>query len=418
MEFLCERAERIGHGVYVEDGTLNFRQAPETEPQVPVVEWGIDLLEFEARLTTAQQVTGVIVRGWDPKTKKEIIGQATTPQDTPQVGEQRAGGQAAKRAFNIDSKEIVVDRPVATQSEADTLAQSICDEIGNAFIQAEGTCYGNPAVHAGAVVELKGVGQRFSGRYRITHVVHRYDDRGYTTQFTISGRRANTLGALLATKNGAKNNVVVGIVTNNSDPDGLGRVKVKFPTLPGNEESNWARLVTPMAGAGRGFEFIPEVNDEVLVTFEHGDTNRPFVLGALWNGKDNPPEKSDQVISSTGKVEKRIIRSRSGHTITFDDSDNGSKISIIDKTEKNLIEIDSQNNSMTIKADGDIQMEAKGKVMIKGDSIEIEAANKAKIKSSDFETEASSSAKVKGGSGVTVEASGNVDVKGARVNLN
>ncbi len=418
MEFIRERAERIGYGVYVEDGTLNFRQAPDTEPQVPVVEWGIDLLEFEARLTTAQQVTGVIVRGWDPKTKKEIIGQATTPQDTPQVGEQRAGGQAAKRAFNVDSKEIVVDRPVATQSEADTLAQSVCDEIGNAFIQAEGTCYGNPAVHAGAVVELKGVGQRFSGRYRITHAVHRYDDRGYTTRFTISGRRANTLGALLATKNGAKNNVVVGIVTNNSDPDGLGRVKVKFPTLPGNEESNWARLVTPMAGAGRGFEFIPEVNDEVLVTFEHGDTSRPFVLGALWNGKDNPPEKSDQVISSTGKVEKRIIRSRSGHTIMFDDSDNGSKISIIDKTEKNLIEIDSQNNSMTIKADGDIQIEAKGKVKIKGDSIEIEAANKTKIKSSDFETEASGSAKVKGGSGVTVEASGNVDIKGASINLN
>ncbi len=418
MEFIRERAERIGYRVYVEDGTLNFRQAPETEPQVPVVEWGIDLLEFEARLTTAQQVTGVIVRGWDPKTKKEIIGQATTPQDTPQVGEQRAGGQAAKRAFNVDSKEIVVDRPVATQSEADSLAQSICDEIGNAFIQAEGTCYGNPAVHAGAVVELKGVGQRFSGRYRITHAVHRYDDRGYTTQFTISGRRANTLGALLATKNGAKNNVVVGIVTNNGDPDGLGRVKVKFPTLPGNEESNWARLVTPMAGAGRGFEFIPEVNDEVLVTFEHGDTSRPFVLGALWNGKDNPPEKSDQIISSTGKVEKRIIRSRSGHTITFDDSDNGSKISIIDKTEKNLIEIDLQNNSMTIKADGDIQIEAKGKVKIKGDSIEIEAANKTKIKSSDFETEASGSAKVKGGSGVTVEASGSVDVKGARINLN
>ena len=418
MEFIRERAERIGYQVYVEDGTLNFRQAPDTEPRVPVVEWGIDLLEFEARLTTAQQVTGVIVRGWDPKTKKEIIGQATTPQDTPQVGEQRAGGQAAKRAFNVDSKEIVVDRPVATQSEADALAQSVCDEIGNAFIQAEGTCYGNPAVHAGAVVELKGVGQRFSGRYRITHALHRYDDRGYTTRFTISGRRANTLGALLATKNGAKNNVVVGIVTNNGDPDGLGRVKVKFPTLPGNEESNWARLVTPMAGAGRGFEFIPEVNDEVLVTFEHGDTSRPFVLGALWNGKDNPPEKSDQIISSTGKVEKRIIRSRSGHTIMFDDSDNGSKISIIDKTEKNLIEIDSQNNSMTIMADGDIQIEAKGKVKIKGDSIEIEAANKTKIKSSDFETEASGSAKVKGGSEVTVEASGSVDVKGARINLN
>ncbi len=378
MEFLQDRAQRIGYQMYVEDDTLNFRQTPETEPQVPVLEWGINLLEFQARLTTAQQVTEVNVRGWDPKTKKEIIGRATTPQDTPQVGEQRSGGDAAKRAFNIESKEIITNRPVATQAEADALAQSICDEMGNAFIQTEGTCIGDPAVHAGAIVELKGVGQRFSGRYRITHAVHRYDDSGYTTRFTISGRRANTLGQLLATKSNSKHSVVVGIVTNNRDPDGLCRVKVKFPTLPGNEESHWARLVSPMAGDGRGFEFIPEVNDEVLVAFEHDDTHRPFILGALWNGKDKPPESSDKLVSSTGKVEKRIIRSRSGHTITFDDADAGGKISIVDKTEKNYIEIDSQKNSLTIKAQNKTEILTKGghKILVDDSAGKIEIVDK------------------------------------------
>jgi len=104
MEFLQDRAQRIGYRMYVEDDTLNFRQTPESEPEIPALEWGTDLLDFEARLTTAQQVTEVNVRGWDPKTKKEIIGRATTPQDTPQVGESRSGGEAAKRAFNIESK--------------------------------------------------------------------------------------------------------------------------------------------------------------------------------------------------------------------------------------------------------------------------------------------------------------------------
>lgn len=418
MEFLQDRAQRIGYRMYVEDDTLYFRQALDTEPQVPALEWGINLLEFEARLTTTQQVTEVNVRGWDPKTKKEIIGQAKTPQDTPQVGERYSGGELAKRAFNIESKEIVVNRPVATQTEADALAQSICDEMGNDFIKAEGLCLGEPAVHAGAIVELKGIGQRFSGRYRITRAIHRYEDSGYTTRFEISGRRANTLGALLTTRSQNKHGVVVGIVTNNSDPNGLGRVKVKLPTMPGNEESHWARLVTPMAGDGRGIEFIPEVNDEVLVAFEHDDSHRPFVLGALWNGKDKPPEKSDTLLSSTGKVEKRIIRSRSGHTIILDDTDGKEKISIVGKTGKNSIEIDSANNLVAIKAQGDILLEASGNVKIKGSDVELEASGKVKTKGMDVQLEASASATLKGGSGVSVEASGTVDVKGARVNLN
>ena len=448
MEFLKDRAQRIGYRMYVEDDKLYFRQALETEPQVPVLEWGINLVDFQARLTTAQQVTEVNVRGWDPKTKKEIIGRATTPQDTPQVGETRSGGEAARRAFNIESKEIVVNRPVATQAEADALAQSICDEMGNAFIQAEGTCSGNPAVHAGAIVELKGIGQRFSGRYRITHAVHRYDDRGYTTRFEISGRRANTLGQLLATKNGGKHGVVVGIVTNNRDPDGLGRVKVKFPTLPGNEESNWARLVSLMAGDGRGFEFIPEVNDEVLVAFEHDDTHRPFVLGALWNGKDKPPEGSDKLVSSTGKVEKRIIRSRSGHTITFDDTDGGGKISIVDKTDKNSIEIDSQKNSVTIKAQDKIEIQTEsghkillddpagkievvdksGKNSVKIDSmqnsISVESATQLKLKAQMIEIEAGANMTIKSkmmtieGATSTLKSTGPLTIEGKPVKIN
>lgn len=409
MEFLQDRAQRIGYRMYVEDDTLYFRQTPDTEPRVPVLEWGTDLLEFEARLTTTQQVTEVNVRGWDPKTKKEIIGRARTPQDTPQVGERRSGGESAKRAFNIDSKEIVVNRPVATQAEADALAQSICDEMGNAFITAEGLCLGEPAVHAGAIVELKGIGQRFSGRYRITRAIHRYDDSGYTTHFEVTGRRAHTLGALLATKSQSPRSVVVGIVTNNNDPDGLGRVKVKLPTMPGNEESHWARLVTPMAGDGRGIEFIPEVNDEVLIAFEHDDSHRPFVLGSLWNGKDKPPEPSDALLSSTGKVERRIIRSRSGHTITLDDTDGKEKISIVDKTGKNSIEIDSANNSLEVKAGSKVEIHTQvgHKIILDDSGISIEAgpAKDLTLKAQNIKLEASMGMEMKANTSMSIEGS-------------
>src|SRR6516162_486840 len=83
--------------------------------------------------------------------------------------------------------------------------------------------------------------------------------------------------------------LVVGIVTNNKDPDGLGRIKVKFPWLDDKLESWWARLAYPMVGKKMGFFYLPEINDEVLVGFEHGDVRFPYILGSLYNGVDKPP---------------------------------------------------------------------------------------------------------------------------------
>ncbi|MEA2176331.1 MAG: hypothetical protein QOD00_3923, partial [Blastocatellia bacterium] len=139
--------------------------------------------------------------------------------------------------------------------------------------------------------------------------------------------------------------VVVGIVTNNQDPDEMGRVKVKFPWLSDEDESNWARVATPMAGKERGLYLLPEVEDEVLVAFENGDMRFPYVLGSLWNGKDTPPAKNDD-----GKNNVRVLKSRSGHVIRLTDEDGKEKIEIIDKSEKNSIEIDTASNTITITA--------------------------------------------------------------------
>jgi uncharacterized protein involved in type VI secretion and phage assembly len=161
----------------------------------------------------------------------------------------------------------------------------------------------------------------------------------------------------------------VGVVTNNQDPEGLGRVKVHFPWLSPEAESHWARVLTPMAGAERGLYFLPEVDDEVLVAFEHGQVDFPYVLGALWNGKDKPPEKNDD-----GENNKRTIKSRSGHLIRLDDSQDKERIEIVDKTGKNSIVFDASANTITLKADSDIILEsARGKVVIKGQSIEIQS---------------------------------------------
>lgn len=122
--------------------------------------------------------------------------------------------------------------------------------------------------------------------------------------------------------------VLTGIVNEIADPENLGRVRVEITSIGDVAESlsNWARIATMSAGNGRGSFFIPEVGDEVLVAFEHGDPNRPFVIGMLWNSDDPPPETMD----SQGKNNLRTIKSRSGHLITLDDSsdDKAAKITI------------------------------------------------------------------------------------------
>ncbi|MBE0430678.1 MAG: VgrG-related protein [Dehalococcoidia bacterium] len=420
MEFIQGRAERVGYLAYVKDGTLHFGRETANGGQRPTLELGDNLRDFQARFTTAEQVGEVEVHGWDPKAKQAIIGKATSPRGTPTVNSQSHGGTAAQEAFNLTAQEVVNKHPLWTQAEAETLAQSVLDDRCHAFFHGEGTCFGNPAVRAGADIELKGIGQRFSGIYRVTRAIHRYDLAGYVTHFEISGHRANTLGQLLSGNDNRGYGVVIGIVTNAQDPDGLARVKVKYPTISDQLESHWARLVTPMAGAGRGFEFIPEVNDEVLVAFEYDDINKPYILGALWNGKDKPPQASDAIVSGDGKVQKRIIHSRSGHTITLDDTAGGEKISIVDKTGTNLLEIDSKQNTMSMKtSDGHkIVMEPKGIILESAGTLTLKSTGNMEIQTqANMTTKSTGNTDIQATASMNVKSTGMMKVQGTSASI-
>lgn len=146
---------------------------------------------------------------------------------------------------------------------------------------------------------------------------------------------------------------VVGIVSNNVDPDGMGRVKVNFPWLSAEDESGWARIATPMAGDNRGVWMLPEVGDEVLVMFAHGNIDQPYVIGALWNGVDTPPDNNDDGLNN-----RRVIRSRSGHTLTFDDTEGAEKITISGAAQKNTIVIDASQDTITIQSAGKVSLSA------------------------------------------------------------
>ena len=196
--------------------------------------------------------------------------------------------------------------------------------------------------------------------------------------------------------------VALGLVTNNQDPDGMGRVKVKYPWRENSPESFWARIAVLAAGKDRGTTWIPEVGDEVLVGFDKGNIEHPYVLGSLWNGKDAPPETN-----SDGENNTKLIKSRCGHTIKF-----------FEKQGQESFEIKTQGGHVLLMDDtsGSAQIVIKdssgNKIEIQSaqNSLTIESGLSLKIKSQKIDIEA--------GASMNIKASGTLTIQGALVRIN
>ncbi|HEU5087555.1 MAG TPA: VgrG-related protein, partial [Roseiflexaceae bacterium] len=316
LDFLRRRLARVGHLLSVDGKTLKSGP-PAANPAVSL-SWGTDMIEFRPRMSVSSYTTDVSVRSWDMKTKKAIVGKATTSDGlVPAIG--ATSGQKP----SLTSELLISDCTVNTQAEATSLAKSYLQHRNSEYVEAEGTALGNAKIKAGERVEIQNVGTRFSGTYLVTAATHRYTaEEGYSTDFSVTGLKAGIIQDLVgvpAEANTLASGMMIGLVTNNKDPEKFGRVKVKFPWLSEEDESDWLRVVVPGGDNNRGLLFLPEVNDEVLVGFEQGDINRPYVLGGLWNGQD-ATICVDNTTVKAGKVEQRLIVSRTGHKIVIDDS--------------------------------------------------------------------------------------------------
>jgi uncharacterized protein involved in type VI secretion and phage assembly len=195
-------------------------------------------------------------------------------------------------------------------------------------------------------------------------------------------------GALMQRENG----ILIGTVMDLADPEKLGRVKLRLPQFD-DQQTDWARIASPMAGKDRGVFFQPEVGDEVLVAFENGDPRRAYVLGVLWSKVDTPPPNDGNQTQNNW----RFIKSRSGHIVKFDDTQGSEKIEIIDKSGSHKVVIDSANSKIQILcSSGDMEISApSGKLQIKAQSVEIESTAEMKV-----------------------QAGATLTVKGATVNIN
>ncbi|MFQ5433574.1 MAG: VgrG-related protein [Anaerolineae bacterium] len=422
LAFLMQRAWRIGYECFVDEGKLYFRKPPGSGPKAQLT-WGIDLITFAPVMTLAEQVDEVLVKGWDATKLTAIVGQAKKGTLYPKNGEAKDGAGWAGTFGN--GKQIIVDVPVVSQAEADQLAQARLNELSGAFVEAEGLAHRRPDIRAGQFVELAGVGKRLSGAYMVTKATHIFTHAGLKTQFMARGSRTGLLAEQMNRQEPLKRwtGVVTAVVTNTDDPNNWGRVKLKFPWMTDDAESDWARLAGAGAGPEAGFFLVPDVDDEVLVAFEHGDFNRPIVLGGLWNGKHKIPPP-DAAAAAGEKPLVRTWHSRTGHYMSMhDDADN--KVEIVTAGGHSCL-LDDANKKVEIvsagghKATMDDQEKKLEIITSGGHKISMDDnGRKITIQSvGDIEIKAGMNMKLEASGMMDIKASGQVNIKGTMVNIN
>lgn len=196
LQFLMERAKRIDFDCYIANDPkggqdeLHFERPSDGRDAQATrfyqFEWGRTLISFSPHVTIARQVAGVTVRGWDPATKSVILGHADG-NSLPGKAGKGTSGPALVRDRLGDKQEIIVDRPVQSQREADDLARAVLLKRSYEFLTATGQCIGQPDMRPGDNVRVGGLGQRFNGDYYIKKTTHTFGASGYMTEFEVRG---------------------------------------------------------------------------------------------------------------------------------------------------------------------------------------------------------------------------------------
>ncbi|MFE9722760.1 VgrG-related protein [Streptomyces sp. NPDC005794] len=335
-DFLQYLAGESGAQVRIDDkGKLQFtrplRASGAPAPSTPatsdplVLEYGRNLLALRAGLSVADAAAKVQVRGWDTTTKRPLVAeQASVVSGTVVPGL----NPASVARFGKSTQVTVTDTPYRTQAEATAVARATAEQISSHYAELEAVADGNPMLRAGTPIALGNVGTAFSGRYTATAVQHVLEPHsGYRTTLWVSASPDRSLTGLVTGANAPGRGpripgLAIAVVTDVREPNGSerGAVRLKFPWLDDMYVTDWVRTVQ-WGGKGGGGVVSPEVNDEVLVGFEQGLLDSPYVIGGLYNGVDTPSPHDVPLIDKTsGKVNRRSVASRSGHRVELLDA--------------------------------------------------------------------------------------------------
>ena len=437
--FITTLARRYGYDWWVDGEDLYFTK-PSSSPDEIRLNVLDDLLRFSVSQTAVPHKR-VTVNGWDRDNQELVTGQANAPSSPKNAV---PGMSDSKNGITSSLELETASLRAATRSEADTLAATIASRQVASTVEAQGEVLGHPDIKPG--IKLAITGDHFEGDYLVTRVEHRFVADGYTTRFSAGDRVPTGLadflaGSSLPEQMGAYSSLpplIPAVVTTIGTGENLGRDKVKFPYLSEENESHWARVLSAGGGPERGFWFLPEVDDEVLVSFEGGDTRFPVVMGGLYGAVTTP---EDELIQN-GQIASRSVRSRLGHYMDFVDGTKdtekhimlglgrdgkpgtdyklrmgedrfdievpeGKPISIkagkaqITFTDDKSISVSADN--VTIKADADLKLEGRS-VSVKGQqSVELsQGGNKVSMGTSGTDVKGAPTTSIKGGPQVSI----------------
>lgn len=400
-------AHRTGSVWTLDEGAIAFTRLVDSPTRT--VQVGSDrLIDFDLRYTPVERPANVEVRSWDQKRAEPIVGtkKAAAMTGTPDsmTSSSLSGGDAMVwRGGAVD------------QTDAEEIAAGLATRMRSSEIHARGTTQVDPNLAPGVFVEIAGVSPTVNGKYVVGSVVHRMGGpfQSAVTEFRV-GAPSDSLAELVGGNDQrlgqAPPGVTIGIVTATQDPEGLGRVRIKLPLLSDQLQTGWVRVAAIGSGAKRGVMFVPEVNDEVLVVFEHGDINRPYVIGSLWNNaKDTFNGMVDQ-----GTTLERQLASRLGSKVRFIDAQKGdAKSGIVIEMDDGAtriflgykeVTIETKNRPLKLSNGRASITLDKDDITIKGQKVTIEGM-------SDVVVSSQANVKVKGGANVAIEAAAQLSAK-------
>jgi phage protein D len=362
-----------------------------------VLQAGRDILRLRAAVTAADQVGKVETRGWDVIQKKSLSSVSPAISNSGfSIGSTPGKAAAGFKAGKLVETSTPYDKSTEVKFASDALAE----DVTAAFAEVEVVALGDTKLRPGVPVTLTDTGEPFEGKYTASAVRHVFGDgKHYESWVTVSGRQWRSLFGLSSGGGGTGTgpklpSVANALVTDVNDPLKQGRVRLRFPWLDDKYVSDWTRTVQ-LGGLGGGGVFPMDVNDEVLVAFDRGALDHPFVIGGLYNGRDKPTVVGDVPLHDT--VRKKASR----HTISDRDGNRMDLLSQKTRSRKQGVRLVSGDKQLTINLDRtntEITVDSKGSVTITGSrSVSVEAG-----------TDLSLSARRK----VTIRSGGPLDIQG------
>lgn len=356
------------------EGLLRFRKARPAasgmdagngEQNPFVLEFDDNMLLCRTGVTASDQVSMVRSRGWNEDERKLLVRSAGAASNTDiEIG--TTPGEIVSEFGPATLTE--TGTPYGTSTQTERAADSLAADVTSAFAELEVQVRGQPKLVPGLVVALKGAGQPFDGTYTVTATRHVFDNANdYTTWVWVTGRQVRTLYGLAS--GGLQpapriDGVVNAIVTDINDPKQQGRVKVRFPWFNDTYVTDWVRTVQ-FGGHKGGGVFSPEVEDEVLVAFDRGVMDYPYVIGGLYSNPENSPSPHDVPLETGGRLNRRSFVSRSGQRLEILDAASLTGVRLRSGDEKLTVVLDQTQTKIAISSDGTIDVTGKGDVTVR-----------------------------------------------------